>query len=844
MYNKFFFVSFFTVFSFFNFYAQVGIGTTTPDASAELHIDSTDKGVLISKMTETQRDAITSPATGLLIYQTNNTQGFYYYTGSAWEKLTNNSNIPNDHDFYEVGTTTAPDDINDNIFTKGRVAIGKITASYPLDIETTEKQGVNILMTGVAAEPIAGLSIYNENGSPSKHYGVQNYLSGDGNGDQYGVYSKISNNGGNNHFGNYNEMAGYGSQMYGIYNLFSEGKGHQYGVYNKLSSITPPDIGADRYGTYNYIESGQHNAYGTFNNVLNNTPTGDDSYGVYNLLDQGNTIKKYGVYNQINNGGYVYGTYQYLEGSGSDVYGMYNYLVGSGDGNKYGVYNFIYDAAAGTHYGIYSNVKKYGSYAGYFIGSVSIGSSTTNQYILPTSRGTNGQVMQTDASGNVNWVASNTIDTDEQTLSYSGTTLSISNGNGVTIPNGDITEVIASAGLTGGGTTGSITLTAAANNGLNVNPIADTTQLGGSLVEDTTISQDTHDMIFNLNSTGNFNIQDEGTTHFRVASNKNIYFGGKTYWKDDSVTGTVLASIIDDDDDGLFTIFENGTASVILDANTQFVFNEQGLDRNFRIESDTNLNMFFVDASTDRVGIGTHLPVDSFHVSVGRVEFTDVTDAGPTAGTGVLEIGNKLRIDDNEIITNTETTLHLQHDNNGNLRVDNTTLMVDANENRVGIGTISPSYQLQLSTNSAAKPTSNVWTVASDKRLKTNVKPFTDGLNLIQKINPIWFTYNGKAGMPNDTGVGTLAQEFQKIAPYMVKPWQYNDDEKGISESYLGIDYGPLTFVIVNAIQEQQEIIVNQNNKITKQQEANKNLQQEINSLKERLEKIEKLLNK
>jgi len=61
-----------------------GIGTTSPNASSLLEIKSTSKGILISRMTKTQRDAIASPATGLLLYQTNSTPGFYYYDGSKW----------------------------------------------------------------------------------------------------------------------------------------------------------------------------------------------------------------------------------------------------------------------------------------------------------------------------------------------------------------------------------------------------------------------------------------------------------------------------------------------------------------------------------------------------------------------------------------------------------------------------------------------------------------------------------------------------------------------------------------------------------------------------------------
>ena len=58
-------------------FAQVGINTETPDASAALDITSTTGGLLVPRMTETQRDAISPAATGLMIYQTDGTAGFY-----------------------------------------------------------------------------------------------------------------------------------------------------------------------------------------------------------------------------------------------------------------------------------------------------------------------------------------------------------------------------------------------------------------------------------------------------------------------------------------------------------------------------------------------------------------------------------------------------------------------------------------------------------------------------------------------------------------------------------------------------------------------------------------------
>src|SRR5689334_18191374 len=63
---------------------SVGIGTLAPTGSSLLEIRSTTKGVLISRMTSTQRNAIISPARGLLVYQTDGITGFYYYEGTKW----------------------------------------------------------------------------------------------------------------------------------------------------------------------------------------------------------------------------------------------------------------------------------------------------------------------------------------------------------------------------------------------------------------------------------------------------------------------------------------------------------------------------------------------------------------------------------------------------------------------------------------------------------------------------------------------------------------------------------------------------------------------------------------
>ena len=67
--------------------SSVGVGTVSPNASAALEVNSTTKGFLLPTMTQAQRNAIASPATGLLIYQSDQTAGFYYYNGTAWNAI-------------------------------------------------------------------------------------------------------------------------------------------------------------------------------------------------------------------------------------------------------------------------------------------------------------------------------------------------------------------------------------------------------------------------------------------------------------------------------------------------------------------------------------------------------------------------------------------------------------------------------------------------------------------------------------------------------------------------------------------------------------------------------------
>jgi hypothetical protein len=69
----------------------IGIGSTNPPhPSAALDVNSTNKGLLIPRMTTTQRVAIASPLKGLLVFD-NTTSSFWFYNGTAWEQASLNN---------------------------------------------------------------------------------------------------------------------------------------------------------------------------------------------------------------------------------------------------------------------------------------------------------------------------------------------------------------------------------------------------------------------------------------------------------------------------------------------------------------------------------------------------------------------------------------------------------------------------------------------------------------------------------------------------------------------------------------------------------------------------------
>jgi len=116
--------------------------------------------------------------------------------------------------------------------------------------------------------------------------------------------------------------------------------------------------------------------------------------------------------------------------------------------------------------------------------------------------------------------------------------------------------------------------------------------------------------------------------------------------------------------------------------------------------------------------------------------------------------------------------------------------------------------------------------------LKTGLKDFNLGLDIVEKVNPVYFHYNGIDSLPTDKEyVGVIAQQLQKIAPFMV-----SDYEGGNGETYLAVDPSAFDFILINAAKELQTEV----SKLKKENDLLKKQIGEIASIKQDIQLLKK----
>lgn len=235
----------------------------------------------------------------------------------------------------------------------------------------------------------------------------------------------------------------------------------------------------------------------------------------------------------------------------------------------------------------------------------------------------------------------------------------------------------------------------------------------------------------------------------------------------------------------------------------------------------------YISNDGDNEGIWVNTNGDTYiygtHYATGRSEVLSTTDATGTTGTGGFEIANTLRLDGDEIITNSGTTLLINDDNSSNVQVDGGTLFVDATNNRIGINNVAPAYSLDVAGTMnvtgtgrfsgdvsllSASPAFYFYDTdlnADDFRFEAN----NDALSILSqgKVSYLLFTVTsgGAVGMPNvyTSAVGSTNRDLYidntgKLG-YVSSSLRYKKDIEELNNISWLYDLRPVTYRYKNS---------------------------------------------
>ncbi|NOX85601.1 MAG: hypothetical protein GXO86_06515, partial [Chlorobi bacterium] len=377
-------------------YAQIGIQTNSPDASAALDIVSTDKGLLIPRVTLTSNlsnpSPVTSPATGLMVFNTGANQpvGLYYWTGSAWSKFATGSSSTNywglsgnagtNPSTNFLGTTDNQDlAVYTNntermrVMANGQVVVGQNTPNSGTDLFSAVSDAtLTWALNGYGN--VAG--VYGSGGS----YGVY------GAGGTYGLVGVVNNSGAYAVRGDNQDANGWGGIFAGSGQTPTVLTGRSAGLSSKgndgvfASGASSSGIGI--------IAGG--NGVSTFSTIA--TGTGGAFTGFHGLygkaIDPSTGI---GVIGVGNNGSTYYTTTTGTGGAFSGVDGLYAYATNTSGigviGVSYGASTYISNSSGsgGSFTGYHGIITKAVNNSG--TGVIGIGNNRSSYYLYSNGSG-------------------------------------------------------------------------------------------------------------------------------------------------------------------------------------------------------------------------------------------------------------------------------------------------------------------------------------------------------------------------------------------------------------------------------------------------------------------------
>ena len=777
---------------------SAGIGTVVPTASSLLEMVSTSKGLLIPRMTTTQRNAIATPATGLLIYLTDGTKGFYYYSGTAWAA---------------VGSTTSANKALSNLSATTSVSQSLLPGvANSVDLGSATKTWKDVYASGY----IAGNAFVKTGGTSSQ------YLMADGSistGPSLANYMDLTNN-----------QTISGVKTFSNNALFAGNVG---------IATTSPDATLHISGNVKIADGTQGNG-----KVLTSDSNGKASWQNITTLETDPKVGALALNKVPNWNGTIL-----INGSITDSAGF----IGIGNSSPKARMDVNGDALING-----LKVGKGNTPSNTILGINALDSNTTGS----SNTGIGANALQNNTTGffntanGANALQNNTTGFFNTTNGYramfGNTTGSSNTANGANALQNNTVGILNTANgksALSNNTTGSenVALGFGAGNqnivgssntfiGTGANAIGSDLQYATAIGADAMVRASNSMVLGKSNTNVGIGIPSP-LAKLDIAGSNNY---------DLSVTNGDFR--IGDGSSSLrFGVSLSGAG-----AGDCFIASNGGSNKLYLGGSSTftKTQTLLINGNNGRVGVGSTSPLTSLDIAAGN-NFDLATTQGDFRigdGSNSLRFGVSLSgagAGDCFIASNGGSNKLYLGGSSTFLKTQ--TLLVNGNNGRVAIGITNPTHLFQLGTDDAAKPSTATWTVVSDKRLKTNITPFTDGLAILKKINPVWFEYNGKADLPTKIkSVGIIAQEMQKIAPYMIGNYTY-EDTIGNKINYLDYNPNALFYILVNSVKQLSANNLSKDARIDDLIKQNENLNQKDAFLQKQIDELKeamlKLLN-